>query len=496
MPCKQCDNGKWQWGNGPCQYDTKEACERAHAGDPHAEDDFILMPNFSVQVPNLFDHFGIWMIEPESFRNAVQRVQGINLHAHIQSQQAADVVKQQSAVTYESTDDGIAILRVNGPMMKQVSSLAEGTSTVRLRQQLRAARRSADIGGALLYMDTPGGTARGNSDLADEVRRFAQEKPIVGFVEDMTASAGVSVISQTTQIWANNSAAMYGAMGTYAVLEDMSGRADQLGVKVIVVKAGEFKGMGEPGTQITEEQINEIQRIVDRLNENYLLLIAAGRNRPVESVRPLADGRVIFADDAKAAGLIDQIGTYGQALNAVRDLVGTRKPQPAQVLTPVAKETKKMEPATLAELKAAFPNAGSDWILSQLEAGATMLDASKAYAQHVESKAAEAEERHKKELEEAQAAKSSAPSAGTGWQPLTVESSSDAGETGDPIEDFDSAVIAHMERYRCERLQAVDAVRRRNPKLAQAYLLATNNTQYAKRSLNERFDALGVTAVS
>ena len=31
MPCKECENGKYKWGNtGECKYDTKEACEKAN----------------------------------------------------------------------------------------------------------------------------------------------------------------------------------------------------------------------------------------------------------------------------------------------------------------------------------------------------------------------------------------------------------------------------------------------------------------------------------
>jgi len=30
MPCKECDNGKYKWGDGDCQYDTLQECEKAH----------------------------------------------------------------------------------------------------------------------------------------------------------------------------------------------------------------------------------------------------------------------------------------------------------------------------------------------------------------------------------------------------------------------------------------------------------------------------------
>ncbi len=32
MPCRLCDNGKWRWGSGPCEYESRAECERANAG--------------------------------------------------------------------------------------------------------------------------------------------------------------------------------------------------------------------------------------------------------------------------------------------------------------------------------------------------------------------------------------------------------------------------------------------------------------------------------
>ena len=94
----------------------------------------------------------------------------------------------------------------------------------------------------------------------------------------------------TKRCFANNATALYGGMGTYGVLVDQSGTAEKLGLKVHVIRAGEYKGMGEPGTVITEEQLREAQRMINAMNESYLGLIA-GRSRPVSAIQgwPTAD---------------------------------------------------------------------------------------------------------------------------------------------------------------------------------------------------------------
>ena len=507
-------------------------------------EDFVLQPGFSLDV-NMSDYFGLWMVHPDSFRPLVNKYNGVNIELHIKSESAQTAVKQQAERRFSATSDGIAIFRAEGPMMKRPSSMSGGTSTIRLRQQIRQARNDGEITGGLLVMDTPGGTAKGNADLADEVARFAQQKPLLAFVEDLTASAGVSVASQATKIFANNSEAMYGAMGTYAVLMDYSGEAAQLGIRVHVIKAGEFKGMAEPGTQITEAQLEEAQRIVNRLNASYLQMIAQGRQRSVESVEALADGRIIFAADALAQGLIDGVGTFDEALAEVRGMtksststtqavvetaqmtawsaaagvefsqcsggdvqmlpvtmVTTEESNAARVsdaANQTDKEDSEMEPATLQELKQEFPDASSDWVLAQLEAKATILDASKNYAKHVKEQAEQAKAAHDEALKQAQqeheqelaAAKNATPSQtrGTGFNPLSVDNSdAEQQQVSDPIEAFDAAVLKHMALHNVDRQTASTAVRKRDPELIQAYLLACNPSMQATRVLNERFD--------
>jgi signal peptide peptidase SppA len=413
--------------------------------------DFIMPAQFALDVPNFGDYFGIWSIEANEFSKIVGRYQGINLHAHISSDTPRERIANQNQNDYAVTKEGIALFNISGPMMKSVSSMSDGTSTVRMRQQIRSARKNPDVKAGFLQMDTPGGTVRGNQDLADEVAAFAAVKPIYVFVEDMTASAGVSIASQATKRFANNASALYGAMGTYAVLQDMSGMAEKLGVKVHVIKAGEYKGMGTPGTEISDAQIEEAQRIVNSLNDNYLGLIARGLNKSLDTIRALADGRVHPASVVQGMGLIDGIQTADETYSQL--VAATKNSRP--VSPPKGKTMENENAATLAELKAAFPKSTAEWRESQIEGSATMQKAAVAYAAHVEAKADAERVEHAKQLEEAKAAAKPAASIGheavrlfKGKNSIARNAAGDASEesaaeyleSGDAIEDFNAAV--------------------------------------------------------
>lgn len=444
--------------------------------------EMILAPRFDVGTSYFADYFGLWMIHDEWFSRFIANVQGIDLSSHL-NQRARD----DDGAVYSVTKDGIAQFAIRGPMMKFAPSMSEGTSTVELRRALNLARRDPEVRGGILISDTPGGTSKGNEDLSGDVARFAATKPLFAYVEDMTASAGVSVVSQATKRYANNATAMYGAMGTYAVLQDMSGMAEKLGVKVHVVKAGEFKGAGAPGTELTEKQLAEVQRVVNSVNDAYLQTIASGVRQSVESIRALADGRIILASDAVKAGLINGVQSYEATYRELLETI-SRSPNTQRGGT-------KMESATLAELKATFPNSTAEWRETQLEAKASLSDAAIAYASHVETKAAAERETHKKELEAAKNAKPAA-SPSLGHQPLTTANvGGDDIEmlSGDPVTDFNAAVQERLPKHRQasfeERSAAIAFVARVKPQLHQAYLSATNSkTGLMQRLLKEKFE--------
>lgn len=493
MPCTQCENGKWRWGEGPCEYDSREECEAANEGAEMA----IFAPQFQLDTPYLGDYFGLWMVHDAWFLRAVEQLQGTNLHLHLQSAEVRQRVRDRDSRSFPLSRDGIAQVNIRGPIMKAVPSAAEGTSSVRLRQQLQAARRDSEVRGIMLVMDTPGGTSKGNEDLAAEVARTAAEKPVFTFIEDLTASAGVAVASAATKRYANNDTAIYGAMGTYAVLHDLSGMAEQIGLKVYVIKAGEFKGLGEPGTEITDDQIAEVKRIVTRLNESYLQTIAKGLGRSVDSIRPLADGRVIMAADAVEQGLINGVQSYEQTYAELVEAIGVSRRTTPTVSTRSDATMAEKTPATLAELKATFPNSTAEWRESQIEAEASLSDAAINYAKFVETKAAEEREAHQKELE---AAKNAAATAGQQPSSLghTALTSANVGgdtaqQTGNPIEDFDAAVRARLPKHRAatieERQTAIGYVARTQPELHRAYLEATNsNSKRVSRLIEEKFE--------
>lgn len=270
------------------------------------------MPSSDLRdVPYFDQYFGIWMMYEPSFSAQFNMLRKAELHVHLESRQA---VGASSAARSATTKTGsLAIVSLSGKLMKQESSMGGGTSTVAARRELRALKNDADISGVMLHIDSPGGTVAGTQDLAADIAALSAAKPTHSYFEDLAASAAYWAGSQSRFISAGPTT-LSGSIGTYAAVYDMSGAAAMEGVKAYVVRAGQFKGMGTPGTEISPEQLTELQRNVDSLNAHFIDGVAAGRKMSRAKVLELADGRVHVGEEAKALGLIDAVESFDAAM--------------------------------------------------------------------------------------------------------------------------------------------------------------------------------------
>lgn len=270
-------------------------------------------------------HFGPWMVEPAWFERAVAAVKA-GLWTPLVHPKAAegDAVKGAAGrVAYLRTQDGIAILSVEGQLTKGESSFSGGTSTVRLRQSIRQAVRDEAVKGILLLVDSPGGTVAGTAELAADVAAGAKVKPTHAHIEDLGASAAFWIASQASRVTAAPTS-LVGSIGTVAVVEDSSGQLAKEGVVVHVVSTGPYKGAFTPGSPVTEEQLAYLQSYVDGLNEHFIAGVAAGRRMTADAVRKVADGRVHLAADAARMGLVDAVRDQDQAMADLRTAVAER----------------------------------------------------------------------------------------------------------------------------------------------------------------------------
>lgn len=254
--------------------------------------------------PRLNEYFGLWAHEPDTFFAQWRVIQGTDLVRHA----AAPAPGRSSTMTLEPGRNGqsVAVIGVGGTLMKQQSSMG-GTSTIQLRRDIRTAASDPNVSGILLAIESPGGTVAGLMDLAADVNSARRKKPVWAGIADLGASAAYWLASQADAVYATSPTTLVGSIGTIMTVYDVSKAAEAEGVKPLVFATGPLKGAGTPGTEITQEQRDYFQGLIDDAQTHFDAAVRKGRGLSAADLAKVRSGAVFPAAVAKELKLIDGI---------------------------------------------------------------------------------------------------------------------------------------------------------------------------------------------
>ena len=177
--------------------------------------------------------------------------------------------------------------------------------------------------GIVLRMDTPGGTVYEADELYLKLKEYKEKtnRPVWAYMESYCCSGGVYIASAADEEYANRITTT-GSIGVIMSSYDMSGLYEKLGIKEVNIVSAKNKDMGSSGKPLTDEQRAIYQSVVDEYYEQFVEIVAEGRNMSVADVKKLADGRIYTAKQAVENGLIDGIKTSEEFDEYVRQMSG------------------------------------------------------------------------------------------------------------------------------------------------------------------------------
>lgn len=235
--------------------------------------------------------------------------------------------------TVDMNSPYIGQLSVEGTISEEDSSSLLSSSTYHhqwLLNRIDDMMADKENKGIILFVNTPGGSVYASDELYLKIKEYQQKtgRPVYSYMASEAASGGYYISSPCDRIVANRNC-WTGSIGvTIGTLYDVTGLLKKLGVKTVTITSGKNKAMGSSAVKMTKQQKRIFQGLVDEAYEQFVGVVADGRNMSTAKVKKLADGRVYTAKQAKANGLIDQIATYDEA---VADMQSRYKIPDAQV---------------------------------------------------------------------------------------------------------------------------------------------------------------------
>ncbi len=227
----------------------------------------------------------------------------------------------------------IAVINVEGLIYGSSKPSGRLTPVSTVSAKLDRAHRDPQVRGVLLFVDSAGGGVTGSDILRERLERLRTEddaKPVVASILDIGASGAYYSICGVDKIMAHPTS-LTGSIGVLMPLYDATGLMEKIGISEESILSGDYKDIGSPFSERTEEmkerQRELLKEIVDSMHERFVSSVAAGRGLDHDQVAAVADGRIMTAEDARDAGLIDAIGYENDAVEVLSNMIDVPDPK-------------------------------------------------------------------------------------------------------------------------------------------------------------------------
>lgn len=220
------------------------------------------------------------------------------------------IFEQYETETLQGSNENekIMLISLKGP-------IGDGPNYDAIMSDLEKAREDENVKAVIMKINSPGGAVYNSEQIYNLILKIKEERqiPVYTVMETMAASGGYYVAAASDKIYASNET-LTGSIGVIMSSYSLEGLFEKYGIKEQNITTGPMKDAGSMGKDMTEEEKEYFQNLINSAFDRFVKVVAKGRKMDEAKVRQLADGRVYDGSQAKENGLVDEIGDLEKAI--------------------------------------------------------------------------------------------------------------------------------------------------------------------------------------
>ncbi len=222
-------------------------------------------------------------------------------------------ISDQEAPSFSLAHNRVALLEIEGIIL----------DSKEFNEQLEQYGKQRGVRAVVLRLNTPGGGVAASQEIYQALLKFRAEsgKKVIASMSSVAASGGYYIACAADRVFANPGS-ITGSIGVIAEWYNYGDLLRWAKMQDIVIKSGEYKDAGNPARPITDAERAYFQRIIDGLYKQFVDAVSKNRKMPDDVVRKIGDGRVFTGEEAKNLGLVDELGTLQDAIQAAARMTG------------------------------------------------------------------------------------------------------------------------------------------------------------------------------
>ena len=188
-------------------------------------------------------------------------------------------------------------------------------------EQIKKYRKDSRVKAIILRIESPGGGTAASQEIYREVQKTVAKKRVVASMGNVAASGGYYIALAADKIVANP-ATLTGSIGVIMEVSNIKELLQKIGVSREAVKSGPYKDIGSPVREMKPEERRLLEEVIQNVHQQFIEVVSKGRRLSREQVEKIADGRIFTGQQAKALGLIDELGSFEDAVELTKKMVG------------------------------------------------------------------------------------------------------------------------------------------------------------------------------
>lgn len=189
--------------------------------------------------------------------------------------------------------------------------------------QLKDYGKRPSVKSVVLRINSPGGGVAASQEIYEAIKKFRAEtkKKVIVSMGSVAASGGYYIACGADKIFANPGT-ITGSIGVIAEWYNYGDLLRWAKMENVIIKSGKFKDAGSGTRPLTDEERAYFQSLINNMYGQFVSAVSSSRKMSDDAVRKLADGRIYTGQEAKKEGLVDELGTYQDAVDAAAKIAG------------------------------------------------------------------------------------------------------------------------------------------------------------------------------
>jgi len=263
------------------------------------------------------------LMYPETIKEIIKQKLGLGEDDDINQMMLTDMINVRSKK--KDNGDQIAVYYAYGEIIDELTSPFASEHSIignEVVKDLNKLAADENVKAVVLRVNSPGGSAVASEQIWHALKNLKAKKPLVVSMGGVAASGGYMISSPANYIIAEPTT-ITGSIGIFGLIPNLSGLVtDKLGVTFDGTKTNRYTDFEENLVlgKDNSEELQYMQTYVSRGYDNFLNIVADGRNMTKEQVHEIAQGRVWLATDALPIKLVDQLGSLDDAVKKAAEL--------------------------------------------------------------------------------------------------------------------------------------------------------------------------------